>query len=95
MFWFISTIFALTQLRNKYKDDFEKKHLAKLGFMSFFIKGAVAGLQEFPMVNALIDGTDIVTRDYADISVAVSTPTGLVSFRSGRGRWMIASCKSL
>eukprot|EP00475_Leptophrys_vorax_P025339 TRINITY_DN35499_c0_g2_i2.p2 TRINITY_DN35499_c0_g2~~TRINITY_DN35499_c0_g2_i2.p2 ORF type:complete len:429 (+),score=136.04 TRINITY_DN35499_c0_g2_i2:2363-3649(+) len=65
-------------LRNKYKDEFADKHGVKLGFMSIFVKAAVAALKEFPAVNAIIDGGEIVYRDYVDISVAVATPKGLV-----------------
>ena len=65
-------------LRNQYKDSFEKKHGVKLGFMSFFVKAAIQALKDFPAVNAEIDGTDIVYKNYYDIGVAVSTPTGLV-----------------
>ncbi len=65
-------------LRAQYKDGFEKKHGVKLGFMSFFVKAAVQALKDFPAVNAEIDGTDIVYKNYYDIGVAVSTPTGLV-----------------
>jgi len=65
-------------LREKYKDDFHKKHGVKLGFMSAFIKAASAALKDQPVVNAVIDGNDIVYRNYVDISVAVATPTGLV-----------------
>ncbi len=65
-------------LRNQYKDSFEKKHGIKLGFMSFFVKAAIQALKDFPAVNAEIDGTDIVYKNYYDIGVAVSTPTGLV-----------------
>jgi len=65
-------------LRNQYKESFEKKHGVKLGFMSFFVKAAVQALKDFPAVNAEIDGTDIVYKNYYDIGVAVSTPTGLV-----------------
>jgi 2-oxoglutarate dehydrogenase E2 component (dihydrolipoamide succinyltransferase) len=68
----------ILKLRAEYKDAFEKKHKVKLGFMSFFTKAAVAALKEFPSVNAEIDGQDIVYKNYYDISVAVSTPTGLV-----------------
>lgn len=69
---------ALIDLRSEYKDAFEKRHGVKLGFMSPFIKAATVALQEQPEVNAFIDGDDIVYRDYVDVSVAVSTPTGLV-----------------
>jgi 2-oxoglutarate dehydrogenase E2 component (dihydrolipoamide succinyltransferase) len=65
-------------LRNQYKDAFEKKHGVKLGFMSIFVKAAVQALKEFPAVNAEIDGTDIIYKNYYDIGVAVSTPQGLV-----------------
>ncbi|MDP2205559.1 MAG: 2-oxoglutarate dehydrogenase complex dihydrolipoyllysine-residue succinyltransferase [Alphaproteobacteria bacterium] len=65
-------------LRNQYKDSFEKKHGIKLGFMSFFVKAAIQALKDFPAVNAEIDGTDIVYKNYYDIGVAVSTPSGLV-----------------
>jgi 2-oxoglutarate dehydrogenase E2 component (dihydrolipoamide succinyltransferase) len=65
-------------LREKHKDAFQEKHGVKLGFMSAFVVAAAQALKEFPVVNAVIDGTDIVYRDYVDISVAVSTPTGLV-----------------
>ena len=65
-------------LRNQYKESFEKKHGTKLGFMSFFVKAAIQALKDFPAVNAEIDGTDIVYKNYYDIGVAVSTPTGLV-----------------
>lgn len=71
----MSTVF---ELREKYKDGFEKKHGAKLGFMSAFLKAAASSLQEIPAVNAVIDGGDIVYRDYVDISVAVASPRGLV-----------------
>jgi 2-oxoglutarate dehydrogenase E2 component (dihydrolipoamide succinyltransferase) len=65
-------------LRNQYKDGFEKRHGVKLGFMSIFVKAAVNALKEFPAVNAEIDGTDMVYKNYYDIGVAVSTPQGLV-----------------
>ena len=65
-------------LRNQYKDSFEKKHGVKLGFMSFFVKACIQALRDFPAVNAEIDGTDIVYKNYYDIGVAVSTPTGLI-----------------
>jgi len=68
----------LMELRNNYKDDFLKKHNLKLGFMSAFLKASAYALQSVPSVNAVIDGTDIVYREYADISVAVATPNGLV-----------------
>ena len=65
-------------IRAAYKDAFEKKHGVKLGFMSFFVKAAIAALKEFPSVNAEIDGADLVYKNYYDIGVAVSTPTGLI-----------------
>ncbi len=65
-------------LRSKYKESFEKKHNTKLGFMSFFVKASVVALQRFPLVNAYIDGTDIVRHSYNDIGIAVSSPRGLV-----------------
>ena len=65
-------------LRNRYKEDFEKTHGTRLGFMSFFVKASVAALQKFPLVNAYIDGTDLVRHSYQDIGIAVSSPRGLV-----------------
>jgi 2-oxoglutarate dehydrogenase E2 component (dihydrolipoamide succinyltransferase) len=65
-------------LRTQYKDSFEKKHGVKLGFMSFFVKAAIQALRDFPAVNAEIEGQDIVYKNYYDIGVAVSTPTGLI-----------------
>jgi 2-oxoglutarate dehydrogenase E2 component (dihydrolipoamide succinyltransferase) len=65
-------------LRNKYKDKFEKEHGVKLGFMSFFVKAAVAALKKYPVVNASIDGSDIVYHGYFDIGIAVGSPRGLV-----------------
>lgn len=61
-------------MRTKYKDVFLKTHGLKLGFMSAFIKASAYALQDLPQVNAVIDSTEIVYRDYIDISVAVSTP---------------------
>jgi len=69
---------AVMDLRKQYQDQFVKKHGIKLGFMSFFVKAAVNALKEFPAVNAEIDGTDMIYKNYYDISVAVSTPQGLV-----------------
>ncbi len=69
---------AVMAMRNEYKDIFEKKHGVKLGFMSFFVKAAVNALKEIPAVNAEINGDDIIYKNYYDISVAVSTPQGLV-----------------
>ncbi len=68
----------LIAFRNEYKDTFEKKHGIKLGFMSFFVKAAINALQEFPAVNAEIDGDEIVYKNYYHIGVAVGTPQGLV-----------------
>jgi 2-oxoglutarate dehydrogenase E2 component (dihydrolipoamide succinyltransferase) len=68
----------LMDLRNKYKDKFEKEHGVKLGFMSFFVKAAVAALKRYPVVNASIDGNDIVYHGYFDIGIAVGSPRGLV-----------------
>ena len=65
-------------LRNRYKDRFEKEHGVKLGFMGFFVKAAVHALKKFPAVNASIDGADVVYHGYFDIGVAVGTPRGLV-----------------
>jgi 2-oxoglutarate dehydrogenase E2 component (dihydrolipoamide succinyltransferase) len=69
---------AVMDLRTKYKDLFEKKHGVKLGFMGFFTKAVTHALKEIPAVNAEIDGTDIVYKDYAHIGVAVGTEKGLV-----------------
>jgi 2-oxoglutarate dehydrogenase E2 component (dihydrolipoamide succinyltransferase) len=65
-------------LRNRYKDRFEKEHGVKLGFMGFFVKAAVHALKRFPAVNASIDGSDIVYHGYFDIGIAVGSPRGLV-----------------
>lgn len=65
-------------LRNKYKDKFEKEHGVKLGFMGFFVKAVVAALKKYPIVNASVDGKDIVYHGYFDIGVAVGSPRGLV-----------------
>jgi 2-oxoglutarate dehydrogenase E2 component (dihydrolipoamide succinyltransferase) len=65
-------------LRNRYKDAFEKKHGVKLGFSSFFIKAAVQALQKFPIVNASVDGADIIYHGYFDIGVAIGSERGLV-----------------
>ena len=69
---------AVIEARTKYKDLFEKKHGVRLGFMGFFVKAACMALKDIPAVNAQIDGDEIVYHDYADISVAVSAPQGLV-----------------
>lgn len=65
-------------LRNKYKEKFEKEHGVKLGFMSFFVKAAVAALKKYPVVNASVDGNDIVYHGYFDIGIAIGSPRGLV-----------------
>jgi len=65
-------------LRSKFKDKFKEKHEVGLGFMSFFVKAVTVALKDFPVINAQIDGEELVYNDYADISVAVSTPRGLV-----------------
>jgi 2-oxoglutarate dehydrogenase E2 component (dihydrolipoamide succinyltransferase) len=69
---------AVSELRNRYQDAFQKKHGIKLGFMSFFVKAAIEALKAYPAVNAEIDGDDIVYKHYYDIGVAVSTEQGLV-----------------
>src|SRR3546814_5421472 len=69
---------AVIAARTKYKELFEKKHGVRLGFMGFFAKAACLALKDVPNVNASIDGEEIVYHDYADISVAVSAPQGLV-----------------
>jgi 2-oxoglutarate dehydrogenase E2 component (dihydrolipoamide succinyltransferase) len=69
---------AVMAIRDEYKDVFEKKHGARLGFMSFFVKACVHALHEVPEVNAEIDGTDIVYKNYYHIGVAAGTPQGLV-----------------
>ncbi|MBL8945232.1 MAG: 2-oxoglutarate dehydrogenase complex dihydrolipoyllysine-residue succinyltransferase [Myxococcales bacterium] len=69
---------AVMALRARYKESFEKRHGARLGFMSFFIKAAIEGLQEFPIVNTEVDGDDIVYKNYYDIGVAVGGGKGLV-----------------
>jgi 2-oxoglutarate dehydrogenase E2 component (dihydrolipoamide succinyltransferase) len=65
-------------LRKRYQERFEKEHGVRLGFMSFFVKAAVAALKKFPVVNASVDGNDIVYHGYFDIGIAVSSPRGLV-----------------
>ena len=69
---------AVMALRNQYKDQFEKRHGVKLGFMSFFVKAVVFALKEVPAVNAEIDGTDLIFKNHYDIGVAVGTDRGLV-----------------
>jgi 2-oxoglutarate dehydrogenase E2 component (dihydrolipoamide succinyltransferase) len=69
---------GVIDLRNMYKDKFEKEHGVKLGFMSFFVKAAVAALKRYPVLNASIDGKDIIYHGYFDIGIAVGSPRGLV-----------------
>jgi 2-oxoglutarate dehydrogenase E2 component (dihydrolipoamide succinyltransferase) len=69
---------AVNELRARYKDQFEKQHGVKLGFMSFFAKACLEALKKFPSVNASVDGNDIVYHEYFDIGVAVSTDRGLI-----------------
>ena len=69
---------GIMDLRNAYKDQFEKKHGVKLGFMSFFVKACIHALKEVPEVNAEIDGQDVVYKNYVHMGVAVGTPSGLV-----------------
>ena len=69
---------TVMELRDRYKENFEKKHKVKLGFMSFFVKAAIQALNEIPAVNAEIDGNDIIYKNYYDIGVAVGTENGLV-----------------
>ncbi|OZB06065.1 MAG: dihydrolipoamide succinyltransferase [Idiomarina sp. 34-48-12] len=69
----------IMDLRSKYKDEFEKRHDTRLGFMGFYVKAVTEALKRFPEVNASIDGDDIVYHNYFDISIAVSTPRGLVT----------------
>ena len=69
---------AVIDLRNRYKERFEKEHGVRLGFMSFFVKAVVHALRKFPIVNASIDGTDIVYHGYHDIGIAVASARGLV-----------------
>ncbi|TMG82718.1 MAG: 2-oxoglutarate dehydrogenase complex dihydrolipoyllysine-residue succinyltransferase [Betaproteobacteria bacterium] len=68
----------IIELRSRYKDRFEKEHGVKLGFMGFFVKAAVHALKKFPIVNASIDGSDIIYHGYFDIGIAVGSPRGLV-----------------
>jgi 2-oxoglutarate dehydrogenase E2 component (dihydrolipoamide succinyltransferase) len=69
---------AVIAARAAYREDFEKKHGVRLGFMSFFVKASIQALKEFPAVNGEIDGTDIVYKRYYNIGVALSAPQGLV-----------------
>jgi 2-oxoglutarate dehydrogenase E2 component (dihydrolipoamide succinyltransferase) len=69
---------AVMDLRKRYKEPFEKRHGARLGFMSFFVKATVSALQAIPAINAYIDGEELVYREYFDVGIAVSSPKGLV-----------------
>ncbi len=69
---------SIMEIRKNYKDEFQKKHGVSLGFMSFFAKACAIALEEFPQVNAMIEGDEIVFHHYADIGIAVSTPKGLM-----------------
>jgi 2-oxoglutarate dehydrogenase E2 component (dihydrolipoamide succinyltransferase) len=69
---------AVNELRTRYKDRFEKEHGVKLGFMSFFVKASIEALKKYPVLNASVDGTDVLYHEYYDIGVAVSTDRGLV-----------------
>jgi len=69
---------AVMGLRNQYKDQFEKRHGVKLGFMGFFVRACVQGLKDIPAVNAEIDGTDLIYKNYYHVGVAVGTEKGLV-----------------
>ncbi len=69
---------AVSDIRAKYKDSFEKAQGVKLGFMSFFVKATIESLKKFPVINASVDGTDVIYHGYYDIGIAVSSPRGLV-----------------
>src|SRR5262249_3143275 len=69
---------AVQAVRHQRQEDFQKRYNIRLGLMSFFVKAAVAALKEFPAVNAEVQGTDIIYRNYFDIGVAIATPQGLV-----------------
>jgi 2-oxoglutarate dehydrogenase E2 component (dihydrolipoamide succinyltransferase) len=69
---------ATQELRARYKERFEKEHGVKLGFMSFFVKASIEALQKFPVLNASVDGSDVIYHEYYDIGVAVSTDRGLI-----------------
>ena len=69
---------AVSDIRTKYKESFEKAQGVKLGFMSFFVKAAIESLKKFPVVNASVDGTDVIYHGYYDLGIAVSSPRGLV-----------------
>ena len=73
-FFFHSLYSNITEMRKSYGEAFQKRHGLKLSFMSAFIKATAYALSDQPVVNAVIDGTDVVYRDYVDISVAVATP---------------------
>ena len=66
------------EMRKRFQEKFEKEHGVKLGFMSFFVKAAVAALKKYPVINASVDGNDIVYHGYFDIGIAVGSPRGLV-----------------
>jgi 2-oxoglutarate dehydrogenase E2 component (dihydrolipoamide succinyltransferase) len=67
-------------LRKKYGDEYEKKFGSKLSFLSVFVRAAISALQARPVINAVIDGNDIVYRDYIDVSVSVASASGIVRF---------------
>ncbi|HEY6482024.1 MAG TPA: 2-oxoglutarate dehydrogenase complex dihydrolipoyllysine-residue succinyltransferase [Steroidobacteraceae bacterium] len=69
---------SVQEMRARYKDRFEKEHGVKLGFMGFFVKAAIEALQRFPVINASVDGSDVIYHEYYDIGVAVSTDRGLM-----------------
>jgi 2-oxoglutarate dehydrogenase E2 component (dihydrolipoamide succinyltransferase) len=69
---------AVMDIRKRYRDSFEKKHGVRIGFMSFFAKAAIEALRKFPVVNASVEGNDIIYHDYYDLGVAVSTDRGLM-----------------
>jgi len=69
---------AVNELRARYKDRFEKEHGARLGFMSFFVKACIEALRRYPVVNASVDGSEVVYHEYYDVGVAVSTDRGLI-----------------
>ncbi|MCG7888521.1 MAG: 2-oxoglutarate dehydrogenase complex dihydrolipoyllysine-residue succinyltransferase [Candidatus Thiodiazotropha taylori] len=69
---------AISDLRVKYRDEFEKRHNVRLGFMAFFVKATVEALKQYPIINATVDGDDILYHGYFDIGIAVSSPRGLV-----------------
>lgn len=69
---------AVTDLRSRYRDNFEKEHGVRLGFMSFFVKASIEALKKYPLVNASVDGSDIIYHAYYDIGIAVGSPRGLV-----------------